>query len=255
MNGGGVSPGSMVNAYLDVMVSKGLFSTRGNLQYHMQSLFRGIELQGKKVLDIGGGIGFHSLYMAAAGAESVTLLEPEACGSSTNLQSRFLELQSLVGVRNVRFESSTIQEFAYSGPPFDVILLYNSINHLDENAYVRLPGDVASVQAYSAIFHKIYDLSSDGAQLIIADCTRLNFFDLLSMRNPVARDINWSKHQPPQVVADLLTHVGFGCPHISWSSFNRLRGFGRIFLANRIAAFFLTSHFRLVIQKLSMREK
>jgi SAM-dependent methyltransferase len=244
----------MVSTYMDVMVSKGLFSSKGNLRYHLQSLFRDIEVQGKRVLDIGGGVGFHSLYMAAAGAESVTLLEPEGSGSSANLQNRFLELRSLIGAGNVHFEPVTIQDFHHAGPLFDMVLLYNSINHLDEDAYVRLRENTASMQVYSAIFQKIFALSTGGAQLVVADCTRHNFFGLLSIRNPVARDINWSKHQPPQVIAGLLTQVGFRNPQISWTSFNRLRGFGRLFLANRIAAFFLTSHFRLVMQKPSAWE-
>ena len=80
-------------------------------------------------------------------------------------------------------------------------------------------------------------------------CSRRNFFALVGIRNPVAPDIEWHKHQAPEVWAELLGGAGFSKPRTRWSSFYQLRRPGRSLLGHRLAAYFLQSHFCLTMEK------
>ena len=61
--------------------------------------------------------------------------------------------------------------------------------------------------------------------------------------------IEWHKHQTPTVWATLLINSGFKNPKFAWSYPNTLGKFGRFIFGNKIAAFFLLSHFRLELTK------
>ncbi len=66
-----------VDIYLSVMVKTGLYPNKNNLKVFLNTLFKGIDFENKRVLDIGGGRGLLSLYAACKGAREVICLEPE----------------------------------------------------------------------------------------------------------------------------------------------------------------------------------
>lgn len=235
--------------YLQAVLGVGLYGNRGNLEYHLKRLFEGIDFQNKRVLDIGGGAGLYSFYAASRGAESVLCLEPEGEGSSSRSIERFREVRERLQWGNVRLATVTFQEFGAAGEAFEVILLYNSINHLDEAACIRLLRDDRARASYRQIFLKVSVLAKAGAKLVLCDCSRYNFFAGLNLRNPFAPDIEWHKHQAPGVWVRLLGEAGFVNPKVRWSSFNRLRGAGRILFGHAWTAYFLYSHFCLTMEK------
>ncbi len=190
-------------------------------------------LEGKTVLEIGGGAGWVSLYARCSGASRVVCLEPEMAGSSRGFGLMFERLADRIGVDRIRLESVTLQEFNAVGEQFDVILMHNSINHLDEDACIGILRDPSARRRYRAIFDKIGQLAAAGATLVAADCSRYNFFAMLGLKNPVARSIEWDKHQSPGTWARLLRESGFDRPRIRLSSFNRLGRAGRLLLGNR----------------------
>lgn len=61
--------------------------------------------------------------------------------------------------------------------------------------------------------------------------------------------IEWEKHQSPALWLSLLQQVGFQKMSIQWSAPNSLSSIGRKFLGNRLAAYFILSHFRIEVQK------
>ena len=63
--------------YFVIIGRAGLYSSAGNLRFHIKNVFNGIDFAGKRVLDIGGGNGVFSFYAASSGAEYVICLEPE----------------------------------------------------------------------------------------------------------------------------------------------------------------------------------
>ena len=238
-----------IDLYLNTVVQEGLHSDKGKLRFQMKTLFRGIDFKNKSVLDIGGGFGLYSFYAAGRGAKRVVCLEPEAEGSSSGTMDKFHKLNRLLECHHVELKPVTLQALEPEAETFDVILLHNSINHLDETACINLLRESKSKAVYRKIFSEIDALSNQGAKLIICDCSRYNCFALLRIRNPFAPTIEWSKHQAPEVWANLLSEAGFVNPKIRWSSFNKLRHWGRILIGNKLMAYFLTSHFCLTMDK------
>ena len=238
-----------LEGYLSAVIKEGLYPNRGNLQFHLKTLFKGIALENRRVLDIGGGSGLHSFYAACMGAKEVVCLEPETEGSRSGMGAKFRKLGGILGYNQVKFEPVTFQAFDPAEKQFDVILLHNSINHLDETACINLLNSEMSKAVYMDILSKFSSLASSGAKLIICDCSRYNFFALLGIKNPFAPTIEWHKHQAPEVWVDLLGKVGFASPRIRWISFNTLRSPGRVLLGNKLLSYFLRSDFRFTMEK------
>lgn len=235
--------------YLSAVIKEGLYPNRGNLQFHLKTLFKDIALENRRVLDVGGGSGLHSFYAACMGAKEVLCLEPETEGSRSGMEAKFRKLGGMLGYDQVKFEPVTFQAFEPKGKQFDIILLHNSINHSDETACINLLNDETSKAIYLNMFSKLGSLASGGAKLIVCDCSRYNFFALFRIRNPFAPTIEWHKHQAPEVWVDLLSQVGFVNPRIRWTSFNTLRSPGRVLLGNKLLSYFLRSDFRLTMEK------
>ena len=238
-----------LNLYLNTVIKEGLFSNKGGLQFYLETLFEGIDLKNKKVLDIGGGAGVYSFYAAFMDAKKVVCLEPETEGSSSGVTEKFHKLKKLLECNNVEFRTITLQSLEPEFDTFDVLLLHNSINHLNEPACINLLRESKARAIYKEIFANIYSLSNQGARLIICDCSRYNFFQLLKIRNPIAPTIEWNKHQTPEVWSNLLGEAGFVNPIIRWTTINALRNWGRVCTSNKLMAYFLISHFRLTMIK------
>lgn len=217
----------------------------GNLLFKMSRYFRDVPLAGRSVLDIGAGDGDSSLYAAVGGAGRVVALEPEAAGSTGGARARFDRIAERLGATQVELLADTLQSFEAKGETFDVLISIASVNHLDEDACTRLQDDEGARQTYRRIFSKLAELANPGADLIVADAARDNLFPRLGVRNPVARTIEWEKHQQPEFWATLLAEAGFADPEISWRTFNTLRRPGEILFGNRFAAYCSTSAFRL----------
>jgi SAM-dependent methyltransferase len=238
-----------LDLFLDTIIKEDLYPSKGNLLFHLDTIFKGIDFRNKRFLDIGGGYGIHSFYAGCKGAKEVLCIEPEFEGSSSKTIEKYRYLNNILKLKNVRLETKTIQDFEPSDTKFDIILLHNSINHLNEYACINLLKEDSSKSIYISIFSKISLLSNNGAKIIICDCSRYNFYAMLKIINPFVRTIEWHKHQSPETWISLLKEVGFIKPKIKWTSFNTLRFVGRIFIGNRIMSYFLNSHFCLRMEK------
>ena len=237
-----------IEQYFDTVIKDDLYSSKGNLRFYLNYIFGDINFKGKTMLDIGGGAGIFSFYAAVQGARFVICLEPEEEGSTKRITAKFNKLADKLDMQNVTLIDSTIQDFDYD-EQFDIILLHNSINHLDENACINLQNSESARQTYKVLFRKIGKLSKARGRIIITDCSRYNFFSFLGVKNPFAPTIGWHKHQSPQYWAKMLCEAGFKNPKLKWTSFDQFRTPGRFLLGNRVASFFLHSHFCLTMEK------
>ncbi len=225
------------------------FLSVNNLKFKLKNIFKNINFKDKTVLDIGGGVGVYSFYAAEKGAQEVILLEPELEGSSRGFNENFKHLKNKLKDTKVTLERKTFQDFEASGKKFNIILLYNSINHLNEEACMELRTSEKARTVYAKLFNKLYNISQDKAKLIICDCSNYNFFQLLHIRNPFTPNIEWEKHQPPEFWAQLLQEHGYINPKINWSAFPPFRSIGKLFFANKIGMYFTASHFCLYLDK------
>jgi cyclopropane fatty-acyl-phospholipid synthase-like methyltransferase len=192
------------------------------------NLFKGIDLSGKRVLDVGAGNGFQSLYAAYYGADEVVAIDP--LGSGSESVNGTLLGQIAVDYPQVSHVGTTLQDYNNKGKKFDCIILKNSINHLDEQACIQLQSSRSAWESYNKMFSKLKSLSSNGCDLVVRDASHTDFWLDMGVSNPFITSIDRDKHQPPEVWANMLAKHGFTDPSIRWVSI-----FGQLgHLSNRI---------------------
>jgi SAM-dependent methyltransferase len=237
------------NRFLNAAVRLGVYSNRQNLERHLSYLFGGVDLRHKHLLDVGGGAGLLTLYAATRGASAVCV-EPESEGSTGGITKKFLQLRNAVDPElPAELVVGRIESYLSVRRHFDVVIIANAINHLNEEACIRLLDDRSAQADYEALFRSLCAALNPGGCLIATDCSKSNFFNDIGAKSPFMPDIEWRKHQAPATWDRLLQRAGFLPARVQWSSPNTLGSFGRFVLGNRLAAYFLLSHFRLVARK------
>jgi cyclopropane fatty-acyl-phospholipid synthase-like methyltransferase len=215
------------------------YRTRG------QSLFNGVLLAGAHVLEVGCGTGAWSLWAALHGAERVVALEPETDGSTSGTLATLRRSIGMLGLEEkVVASEQFLQDLPRQQRPFDVVVMYDVINHLDEEAVTRLHHDRAAFDRYVAAFQKLHEQMRTGGWLIVADCARNNFWNQLGQKSPFAPPIEWHKHQNPQVWIDVLQSAGFTFSDLAWSP---LQPFPRA-TSNWLVQYLTCSHFVLRVR-------
>ncbi len=205
-------------------------------------LFRNIPFSQKRFLDVGCGRGAFCLWAAIKGADYVLGIEPEASGSTSGASVGFRQaIKELDLGKRVFAEAVRLQDLQAPARLFDIAVLFNVVNHLDEDAVVRLAHDSAAVGKYVSILAHLRSLVIRDGYIIVADCGRSNFWNGLGLRSPIAPTIEWRKHQNPEVWVAVFARAGFVLHDLRWSSlypWRRLTG-------NRLVQYLTTSHFVL----------
>jgi SAM-dependent methyltransferase len=241
----------LVNEYLDLAIQKKLISNKSNQKFYLNSLFKKIQLQDRALLDVGGGIGLISFYAAVNGAKKVVCLEPESDGCRSGMIDKFYEFKSALS-QHLPIEHLPITLQTYKeqlADKFDIVLMHNSINHLDEQACINLLSDKNSYTIYKNLIGSVYDIMKPGGHLIVTDCSCSNFFNSIGAKCPFSPTIEWHKHQMPVTWTKLFRTIGFKNAKVAWKSPNSFGHLGRIFIGNPVMSYFYDSHFKITVQK------
>lgn len=216
------------------------------LNCRCKQLFRDFDFGGKNMLEIGCGKGLFCIWASIHGAKSVVGLEPLADGTTetTEWYGEFYKISNELNLSNIEMLPQKIQDFECEENIFDIILSHGSINHLDEKSCIRLRESPDARDAYLEIFRKLNRCMRNGGRLIIVEASNRNYFGDKGLRNPVAKTIEWHKHQGPEIWADLLLNCGFKDPKITWNSGTKLR-YLRVYSISRTLSYFGRSSFRL----------
>lgn len=223
--------------------SEGLIHNAHRVAFYLDTVFERVRFEGARVLDVGSGTGIVSCYAAFKGASQIVALDPEGAGGPHDARRTAAMMFSRLGVESkIESCSETIQAFQAAGV-FDVIVLHNSINHLDEAACIALREKQHAREVYLGMFDRLAKVSRPGAQLFVSDCSPRNVFPEIGRRNPVARTIDWRKHQRPEEWIELLEQAGFDSPALAWTPVTRFYRAGKALTGNRLVSYFTTSHF------------
>lgn len=231
--------------FLRIVAEKSRYRNSESLRYRCESIFKGVNLSGASVLEIGAGRGELCFWAALQGATEVVGLEPEIEGSTHGFAQDSAEMLQLSELRQVQLVKKTIQE--YDAPPgyFDVVVSQNSLEHLDESASPRLGKDPAAERVYAEIFRKIHRTLKPGGVFIATNASQENFWPMIGVRNPISPQIEWHLHPTPRIWRKLMSAAGFDHIETDWPVRHRLRHFG-VLAANPVFAFFTESNFRLL---------
>ena len=205
-------------------------------------LFEGIPLAGARVLEIGSGAGAWALWAALHGASRVLAIEPEAEGSHEHSLARLQRNIHKMGFEGIiEARGCRLQDLPLPGERFDIAVMYNVINHLDEEAVVRLQADPAAEARYLTVLRRLrLHLAGDGV-VMVADCGRDNLWPRLGFPSPFMRSIEWHKHQNPERWITVFDRAGFDLIDCRWSPLQPLPAL----TANRLVQYLTCSHFVL----------
>lgn len=205
-------------------------------------LFNGIPLIGKHVLEIGCGTGAWAIWAALHGAGRVVGIEPQTAGSTANTLTKFRQtIKELNLDKKVLASNHYLHELPAQEQPFDVVVMYNVINHLDEEAVVTLSSDEFSYNRYVTLLEDLRLRMRSGGWVIVADCARSNLWVRLGLRSPLARNIEWHKHQDPQTWIAVFKATRFEYYDLRWSPLQPLP----TLTANWLVQYLTLSHFVL----------
>ena len=171
--------------------------------------------------------------------------EPEQDGSTSGVQIKHRNIVNSLDIKDeLEYINKVFQD--YEGLPnyFDLIILVESINHLNEEACIKIPEEFA-IKEFDIIFEKLKFILKDGGSIIITDCSPNNIYNDVGIKNPFDRSIEWHKHQTPDTWMKLLSKHGFKNFIISRQVFYSLGIFGDFLMNNKLISYFTHSMFRL----------
>lgn len=238
--------------FFDLVVRRKLYSGKENLQFYLDGLFENVDLEQKEVLDVGGGRGLLTFYAAVKGAKKAVCLEPERDGSRNGITNGFYDIRKeLPETLPVELLPLTLQDYLQrsEAEKYDVVIMHNSINHLDEEACIHLLKSDACYNRYLSIFKDVFRIIKKGGALIITDCSRKNFFNDIGVKNIFVPTIEWHKHQPPDIWISLLKEAGFSNAKMKWLTPNRLGRPGRLLMSNYFMSYLTASYFKVKMEK------
>jgi SAM-dependent methyltransferase len=188
------------------------YSSRGTF------LFQGIRWQGASVLEVGCGTGAWVIWTALNGAMKSIGIEPEGDGSTKETFDTLRKNIRSLGLENrVEAYRCTLQDFHRWDGQLDVVVMYNVINHLDEDAVEVLHQSEHMAARYVDLLRIVRAKLKLGGTVVVADCARSNLWPQLGLRSPFDAAIEWDKHQNPSVWIRIFERAGFKNSNRRWS--------------------------------------
>jgi SAM-dependent methyltransferase len=187
-----------------------------SLKWHMHRFFGPClpMLKGARVLDVGCGKGTTTFYAALCGAKEIVGLDPEASGGTSGSTQIFSKIKEELALDQCVHKP--IDFLTYSPEtPFDLVLLYNSINHIREVTF-DIRRDEAARKSQGKVVAKIAEVLKVNGWVTLCDASRRNLFGDLGLRSPLAPTIGWKSHQTLGAWRTLLTEQGFGDFSHNW---------------------------------------
>lgn len=235
----------------DSLISKcGIPRPYGYDFYFKNYIFENVEIANKTLCDVGGGNGIASVYASVElSAKKSIIFDPLAEGSNVLMSNQFKSFLNEFKCKNVVFIEDEIVNYQ-SNQKFDVMLLHNSINHIGEDLIETLENDPRSLEEYTLRLSRIFSYLKKNGILIISDCSSQNFLGKLGLFNPIAPEIEWHLHKPPEFWVKICESLGFQKLTARWTARRELGFLGKYIFAKKIPSFFLDSHFVITLKKL-----
>jgi SAM-dependent methyltransferase len=227
----------------------GISRSNGYDFYFRNYIYKDIDLDGKKILDIGGGNGIASFHALHSSANSFAwVVDPIAEGSNERMFEEYESMKKYYDSGRVNFHRDYVDTLL-EPHTFDIIVMHNTINHIGEDILKDISHNSNAYSEYVRRLKTILDRLSNDGVLIVADCGSKNFFRKMGLKSPFAPSIDWHLHCEPGIWKEMIEEIGFSHIKTQWTARREFGEFGKTFLANRICSYFLNSHFVSFYQK------
>lgn len=216
--------------------------------YFRDQVFNGVDTENKKLIDIGGGNGLASIWsLMEGGCKEALVVDPLSDGSNSFMFEQFQSMKTASGVDGrLQFFIGKLSDLNSERNNFDIALMHNSVNHINEKMTPLLMVSERAREAFLNEFKSIRSRMTDNGILIISDCSNRNFFGDMGIKNPIAPTINWTVHQSPNVWSPLIEASGFKHLKTTWTTRRELGRVGHAILGNKVGAYLTNSHFAMV---------
>lgn len=210
--------------------------------YHFNKQFKGIDFTGKKILEIGCGKGFISLYIGYFfSPEHIDALDESLGeGSDTNVLGTLQKNIDMLGINNISIVKKDVMQ--YKRPEtYDIVISNNAMHHVCEHGLLKW--DIRARKKYIEIFKHVKSLIKPNGLLLMHEYSRYSLWRILPVKK--FKGIEWSLHPTKAEWINVLRNAGFtkeiACEYVSPY---KLRNIPFI-IKNPIAMFFYFPNFFL----------
>lgn len=209
-----------------------------NFEFHFRQQFQGIDFENKKILEIGCGKGFLSLYIACfmKPAEVIALDEDEGEGSDLNVLDMVTQNIKLLELDNIKIVKNDVMNY-FNDSYFDIIISNNALHHVCEHGLLK--HDIRARLKYIKIFEHIRQLLAPNGVLTIFEYSRKSIWKHLPGKR--FKEIEWSLHPTRDEWLNVLKSSGYKVQRTKFVVPYKLRKFP--FLINSISLYFYLSSF------------
>ena len=220
--------------------------------YHAELVTPRRYISGKRILELGCGLGHLALWWAVNGAEAVIALDEAAghgapVGVTNNLPEHIRELS----LDNITRVIADALEFEFGNGKWDIVIARNSLHHIlpttDDTCYLTI-----TKQRILGFLARIRDALVQGGTLILQERMRRNlseFYLPLGLPDPFKQQVvNKTYHRNPGYFAGLAEQAGFAKVIVRYPVSYRLRHLQAV-LSNRLGSFLTHSGYILKAMK------
>jgi SAM-dependent methyltransferase len=179
-----------------------------NFIYHFREQFANIDFTGKKVLEVGCGHGFLSLYIALfTNATGITAIDESAGhGAQAGILNTLRNNVLCLNLEN-RLQIVETDALKFNSDRFDIIIANNCLHHFVNRGQIYWT-DARVSNGYQNMFRYFNALLTKGGQLIIQEIDPQNIWRFL-LPKMIFPDTDWPIHPPLSGWLDAINKAGF----------------------------------------------
>lgn len=187
------------------LYNKSRTDTAENFLYHFDEEFAGIDVLGKRILEIGCGSGFVSLYLASVlGVGHLDAMdEAEGEGNPSTILETLETNVRVLGLTNITVLKKDIMQFTAS-EPYDIVVSNNAMHHVCEHGLLKW--DVRARKKYIEIFGHVKTLLRPEGLLLLREYSRYSIWRFLPGRY---EEVEWSMHPSKGEWLSVLRQAAF----------------------------------------------
>ena len=206
----------------------------------------GIDLGGKKILDVGCGTGIRTCYYNIMYKPKfiVGIDEWGGRGSKIESKNKFNNLINLLDLKNIKIIEGNILSQNFNSNSFDVIICSQVLHHIFSTKCSFYKDKIILLKVIK-LFLKFHKWLKPSGIVVIEETNCLSMWRFTRI---LFKNINWDTKRKPDEWISALNKAGFKGIRIKYYVNYKLRNFKKI-LSNTLANFFLGSKYFIYAKK------